>query len=144
MKYLTKKNVVVLFLLFLIFAVSSMLLDSQCDQFSWCPISNPGYISESLGYVLLFILYVTPLLLPVVLTLPLKKQVFEIWKKFAVVAIPAVLAIDLYLYNMSLNQASGFAPGSDLWPAIISLFLYGGYFLVSFVVIGVAWWKSRR
>ncbi len=85
-----------------------------------------------------FVILIFPLSL---LTLPLKPSVFEAWKKFAVWAVPVIMIL------VALIEAVGTGGGlpGQFHPGLIFYPLFGiVYFTISFIVIGVSWWKSRK
>ena len=143
MKFLTKKMVLlsVPALLVILFLLHAFL------AFVWCPVSEwftytECYISRdvtsflfSIGFVI--VVTIIPFSL---LTIPLALSVFEAWKRFAVWAVPVLLAITALLVIGGEGNAFfsfGFGP-------FILLVLYALYFLISLIIIFRAWQKSRK
>ena len=84
--------------------------------------------------------YLALVILPSLFALPLASTVFEAWKRFAVWAVPAMLAITALLILGGEGNAYfsfGFGP-------FILMILYGLYFLVSLVIIIIAAVKARK
>jgi|GEM_PF-1747093 len=144
MKFISKKNILLLFLFVLIFTITVLYAPFLCRSGENELICNtkeivafiPGTI---LGLIFVFLL----LLLPVLTTLPFKNHVFKAWIASAKFTFPIVLLGSLYISDLPVG-GSGFHPIPNLDSLIYSLCLYGSYFLVSFVIIGLAWYRSRK
>lgn len=123
MKFLTKKSLILWFLAYT--AVSFLGLfffDVQS-------------IKDTLGYLwLIAVLTVIPMWL---ILLPIKYQVFDVWKRFAVVAVPVTAMTGIWIINHNWSDWLGIADAFYLG------LLYLLYSLVSLVIIFRAWWKGR-
>jgi len=136
MKYINKSTFVVSFglsvAIFLFFEVNRLSV--------LCSVGgNYIYLCRDVFLFLKFIsVYLTISMFPGMLTIFFKGIVFEAWKKFAVMAIPIVLLISYFITQI---PTSGFV---DARPVFYMALLYGSYFLVSFVIIGLAWYRNRK
>ena len=136
MNLLTKTNLAVIAIFAL--AVAGFLqwyrISSICESaYSFC--SDFLFYTKNISAILFW------LLLPALLTTPLASGVFESWKRFAIWAAPLVLALSALLLFAGESGPYGFSLG--ITPLIL-LVLYGLYFLVSLVIIGVAAVKTRK
>ncbi len=87
-------------------------------------------------------LYFFVLLVPAILIAPLASSVFNHWRIFALPAIPIVTILTIYIMQMSDGGGVGVV---GIHPGLLYLALiYILYFLASFVIIGWAWWKTRK
>ncbi len=124
MKFLTKKSLILWFLAYTaVSSLSSFLFDVQS-------------IKDTLGYLwLIAALTVIPMWL---ILLPIKHQVFDVWKYFAVVAVPIIAIIGIWIINYNWSDWLGIAG------ALYLGLLYLLYLLASLAIIFRAWWKGRR
>ena len=100
-------------------------------------IYDPAYNISSI--LVLVSLVFAVLLVPFIFTLFFSSNVFESWKKFAVWAIPVTLVLSVILMiGGEGNSYFSFGFG----PFILAV-LYGAYFVISLVVIGVAALRKR-
>lgn len=136
MSFITKKFLLAIWFLslggFIFFEVTSIsqicLIDG--DYNSLC--------RNSLLTLSLLSTFFAVVLIPAVLMLPLKSEIFNAWKQFALPAIPVVLILTYYIVNLDHR---GFV---DTRPVVYGALLYGAYFLLSFGIIAVTWFRNRR
>ena len=135
MKFITKKSVSITSLLFLVVYV--FLQQYKISEI--CTINNTYnlWCSDALVFVKSFSLLIILLTIPALFTLSFKKTVFEAWRNFAIGGIPAVLFLAYFLTQGSKGVLIG-----PTWGEIYTLFLYGAYFLISFIIIVIAILKS--
>lgn len=139
MKFLSKRNI----LLSIFTLVGVLILENQYFHFYYCSVTTSCYY-ESYGQIreiLLPILKLTILLLlPVLLTLPFKTSVFEAWRHNAVVSIPVILLI--YLWLLGKGTDGGFYSNLPdiIFVGIPSLI----YVVTSFIIIGISWYKTQE
>lgn len=128
------------FILFTIAVVYTVLLqhfgvvDLCTDQDSVIHVHCSNVLATSRDYTFLTAI----LLSPFFVTLLFRYKVFLGWAKLALVTIPITLILTAYILSM---------PGSGWMPsgagAFFLLILYGTYLILSLLVIGIAWWRSR-
>ena len=124
MKYLTKKS---LLWWFLSYTAISLL----CVLFS-----DLQTIKDILSY--LWVVVVVTVLPIWLILLPADKQVFDDWKRWAVVLVPITAVIAIWILYHSWSDWLGVSV------ALYLCLLYFVYLTVSLVVVGMAWRKSRK
>ena len=137
MRFLSKRNVFLFSLLFGGVLGSLIVIQETCDYdaLGWCWKSwtEIGLIGQ-----IIFWPSILTFLFSLVI-LPLASAVFEAWKRFAVWAVPAMLAITaLLIFGGEGNAYFSFGFGP-----FILMILYGLYFLVSLAIIIVAAWRGQ-
>jgi|SRR3989344_3242427 len=138
MKWLTKKRVSVFFSLLAlgVVVIWNFNINNVCSVNGALSIS----CSEVFGVLLYTLIALTLSFIPSLLTLPLASAVFEAWKRFAVWAVPAMLAITaLLIFGGEGNAYFSFGLGP-----FILMILYGLYFLVSLIIIITVALKERK
>lgn len=141
MKFLNKKNTLSLFVGSLIVA-ASLTLAWICGAPNILNNTQCIHLLDSLVVSIFF--YVATFLIlaifPFLLTLPLKPRVFEVWRSYAVWAVPIMLALSaLIMIGGDGNAYVSFGVGPFLL-----MILYGAYLLISLIIIARAWWMSRN
>ncbi len=135
MKYLTRKNILIVSVVLIIYSLFSVGELGFCrDILNNCYLSVNN-ISES---IMLFILAA---LFPFALVLQ-KPTVFEAWKRFAVWTVPVTVLLIAYILWKDSHAGGGFF-GISFAPLYVG-FIYFVYFVGSLVVIIKSWWKSRN
>ncbi|RJQ34779.1 hypothetical protein C4568_01895 [Candidatus Parcubacteria bacterium] len=137
LNFLTKK---IIFLLHLLSVLALVFFAYGNGGETFC--GNSWECNELITSIAFVFLAASILLIPSLATFPLKGQAFVDWKRFAVFAIPVVIALTIYLINLDVSDAmGGLLVGQLILMALVGL--YALYFLISFCIIGYAWWKSR-
>lgn len=135
MKFFTKKTLLITWTaslaVFIFFEINSLsqlcLVEGNYNSLCRNGLLTLSFLGTFLSIVLL----------PILLTLPLKTAVFDAWKRFAALAIPIVLILTVYIANLDHR---GFV---DTRPVIYSGLLYGAYFLISLGMIIFTRFKNR-
>ncbi len=132
MKFLTKKIVSFSFSLFI--SIYTFLQWYRVSKL--CIFENiQNYQCMNIFFnIKIFSFYITLLVLPALLTLPFRQTLFESWKRFAVFAVPVILALTALLMLGDEGDpyiSLGFGP-------FILMVLYGLYFFISLIIIIVA------
>lgn len=141
MSLLTKRNIVFVNILLVLVLILAVFIQETCDLHSqtWCN-KNWSLIGRIGGLAIMLIVLLLP---PSFVVLPLNSNVFEAWKKFAVWAVPSVLAIVTALSFVEPGGSiGGMVEQRMLAAAIIGL--YVAYTIASVAIISVAWSKSRK
>lgn len=124
MKYLTKKSII---WWFLAYTAISLL----CVFFS-----DSQSIKDILSY--LWAIVVVTVLPMWLILLPTSQQVFDVWKRLAVILVPATSVIAIWIIYHSWSDWLGVSV------ALYLSLLYFVYLTVSLVVVGISWWKTRK
>ncbi len=139
MKFLSKKKIFLLSLLFLVIPMGAVIIQETCGRNddlwcrdNWSLIGNIGKITFWPSILFL----ITSLI-----TYPLDSKVFESWKKFAFWATPLTVFLT-YIAIVMGGRGSGFGPNISIVPFLI-LFTYGLFFFISLIIIAVSCWRNR-
>lgn len=93
------------------------------------------------GNVEVFLGVLSALLAPSLIVVFFSSSVFQIWKKFALLSIPAVLIVVFWMDK--LNYGGGGMPGQLSPSYIIYPVIFLVYYLLTFVIIFQAWQAVR-
>ena len=134
MKYINKKTT-----LLLIIALGAITVLTQYLLDYSCPHNNVGgFCNTFVADVRTLSLYSIILFIPWLITLPLRSTVFDIWKRFAFIAIPVTLILSYVIIHMPSQDYF------DITRVLYGLGLYVTYFLLSLGVIVYAAIKAYK
>lgn len=140
MQHINKRLLSFVGLLFLLIPLSLIYVQTICDypDSEWCQ-SNWSLIG-TLGKVtfwpsIMFFVFT-------LITLTMKENVFEAWKKFAMWATPLVVILTYFIMNMESGGGGVGGPSIHLGAILLPL-LYGAYFLISLGIIAVSAFRNR-
>ncbi len=94
---------------------------------------------SGVSFLMNFLLAICLLLIPIILTLPLNSSVFEAWKRLFFISVIPMLIGTYWIASMPIE--GGFGPSLN---ELLYFPLFGGYYLLSIIVIIWAWVKSRK
>lgn len=133
MRWLTKKRFGLVFTTIAFLAIVQWYIN-------FLTICESDFCTNIAGLMLYTSIALFFLLVPSLLTLPLKLRVFETWRSFALWAVPITLALSaLIVIGGEGNAYISFGVGP-----FFLMILYGLYFLISLIIIAVSWWKTRK
>jgi len=136
MKFLTKNKTLLISFALVGIPLLIILIQETCNyqKQDWCSVNSSliGDIGKSTIVPAILFLFFT------LLTVSFRSVVFQSWIKFATWATPLMIGLLYLIINM---PTSGFI---DVRPALYALILYGMYFVISLIIIGTSWYKSRE
>jgi hypothetical protein len=139
--FITKKRLLIISLfLTLIFFFLVFLGTRFCYRDDLCKVLRENILNDSLNFTIIF-----PILLLVsVITYFSPPPVFASWKKFAIWAVPVVVALSIITTSGVFRGGSGIGVYAIDFTLHVLVLIYSWFFLHSLIVILSAWWKSRK
>lgn len=128
-KYVTKKNVLYVSSVYLVYFLALFLLDFGCDS-SWCRIHDDDFF----GVTLYSLAPLFPVFIFSLITYRMPKAVFDHWMQFAIWATPLVMFLT-YLINGGGNNGLGVEGViGGAFDMLLLMIIYGSY-------IGISVWR---
>lgn len=143
MKHVTKQSTILFTTLLGVIVLCTYLL----LQTTWCKnseVCNLLYTSDYLGTFIYSSIGLIASILPITLLMvPLSTQVFENWKKFALISTPIMIIATHLIINMQDSGGALGGPSIHLGTLLLPL-LYSLFFFISLIIIGVSAFRSRN
>ncbi len=141
MKILNKRYFNILAIILLLIPVSLILVQSNCNYETQELCRQHWNLIGQIGLITVFPLFsafVLNLIASVILTTR-----YINWSRFAVWSVPLLTIFTWWVFSQPSGGGVGVV-GSEVFYLPLVILVYSLYFLTSFIIIGVSWWKGRK